>query len=464
VDAARSEAAKYAEVWSHDAYRKVAPGEHHVQRFIDLAKPRADHVVCDFGCGTGRGALGLVRRNLSVCGVDFAPNCLDDGVREHLGERFRFLQHDLTTPLAEKFDYGFCTDVLEHIPPQDVGRVLYNICAASKKIYLHISTVPDVMGALIGEPLHLTVESPFWWQEKLEKIGFRTDWSHYDDQSVTFYGSVYATAQDFDDISKLNVEQDVVIANIKSNLNLGLKEIVPHEIQPDTVVYLLAGGPSLKQHEAEVIEAGKSGIPCVTVNGTYNWLLDRGIRPAAHVMVDAREFNRRFVTKHIDTCKYLVSSQVDHELVKSLPPEQTWLWHSGQSDMVKQTLQEWSEESGIKREWFPVFGASTVVSRAITLLAMLGFRKIEIFGWDSCILDDRHHAYDQPENDAGLVVPITVGNREFKCHPWMAVQANEFPKLVRHIYSQVPDLQLSVRGDGLIAAILSHSAEMNNGC
>jgi SAM-dependent methyltransferase len=245
VDTARSEAAKYAEIWSHDAYRKVAPGEHHVQRFIELARPRSGHVLCDFGCGTGRGALKIASlTDLSVTCLDFAGNSLDPEVRSRLGERFRFLQHDLTHPVGERFDYGFCTDVLEHIEPENVGRVLFNICASARKVYLNISTVPDVMGALIGEPLHLTVESPFWWQEQLEKIGFRTDWSHYDDESVTFYGSAYATAQDFDDISKLNVEHDVVISNIKANLDLGLKEIVPHEVQ-DTVVYLLAGGPSL---------------------------------------------------------------------------------------------------------------------------------------------------------------------------------------------------------------------------
>jgi len=316
------------------------------------------------------------------------------------------------------------------------------------------------MGAVIGEPLHLTVRDPFWWHSKMESFGFRVDWSHYDNHTVCFYGSAYANAQDFSDISKLNESHEKVISNIKANLDLGLKEIVPHEVQPDAVVYLLAGGPSLKAYESEVVEAGKSGLPCVTVNGTYNWLIERGVRPAAHVMVDAREFNKRFVTQHIDTCKYLVSSQCDNELVKSLPKEQTWMWHAGQSDLVKQTLMEWSEERGIKREWFPVFGASTVITRAITLLAMLGFRKIEVFGWDSCLIDDDHHAYSQPENDSKDVITVYLGGKEFKCHPWMVVQANEFPKVVKHVYSSVPDLELSVRGNGLLAAILEHSARL----
>ena len=132
MEKARSEAAKYSAVWSHDAYRKVAPGEHHVQKFLELAKPRKDHVLCDFGCGTGRGALAIAAySDVSVVGVDFASNCLDGEVREQLGERFRFVEHDLTTPLKESFDYGFCTDVLEHIPTEDVDKVLVNIFTAA---------------------------------------------------------------------------------------------------------------------------------------------------------------------------------------------------------------------------------------------------------------------------------------------------------------------------------------------
>src|SRR5512139_2210554 len=171
-----SEAQKYDAVWQHDAYRRVAPGEHHVERFIDLARPQRHHVVCDFGCGTGRGAFKIAAlADVSVVGVDFAGNSLDPAVREHLGERFRFVRHDLTAPLNETYDFGFCTDVLEHIPPEDVDKVLTNIGTAAKKVYFAISTVPDVMGALVGEPLHLTVESPFWWHDKLKEVGYRID-------------------------------------------------------------------------------------------------------------------------------------------------------------------------------------------------------------------------------------------------------------------------------------------------
>jgi SAM-dependent methyltransferase len=453
-----SEQSKYEQLWAeHKQYRRVAPGEYLAEQFLDLAKPRQEQVVYDFGCGTGRGAarIGLQCR---VVGFDFAANCLDAGID------IEFRQHDLTTPLDMPVsDFGFSTDVLEHIEPDNVDRVLLNIGAAARRVYLNISTVPDAMGALIGEPLHLTVESAFWWHDKLVELGFRVDWSHYDEHSATFYCSAWASGQDFEDISILNVTHERVISNIKANLSLGLREIAPHKVQPDKVIRLLAGGPSLADAEDEILVAGRDGEPIVTVNGTYGWLLERGVKPAAMVMVDARDWNKRFLTQTVDTCKYLMGSQCDHEVVASLPREQTWLWHSSGSELVKQAVNEWTQENGGHHQWYPVAGASTVVTRAITLLAMLGYRKVEIFGWDSCLRDDKHHAYEQPENNGRGTVPVTVGGRTFTCHPWMVVQASEVVKLIRHVWSAVPDLELSVRGDGLIAAMLNTAGE-SNGC
>ena len=96
--------------------------------------------------------------------------------------------------------------------------------------------------------------------------------------------------------------------------------------------------------------------------------------------------------------------------------------------------------------------------RALPLLAMLGFRKVEVFGWDSCLEGDQHHAYDQPENECKSVVTMKVGGREFKCHPWMSVQAHEVQRVIRHILGRIDTFQMKVHGDGLIAHILQTAA------
>ncbi len=159
-----SEREKYERMWSEGAYRIVAPGEHCVETFCGVAQPRG--AVIDFGCGTGRAGLAMVAHGLDVTLIDFAANCRDEAARS-----LPFIQHDLTRPVPISAPYGLCTDVMEHIPTQDVDAVLRNVFAAAETVFFQISTVPDQMGALIGHDLHLTVQPHSWWLDRLQQFG-----------------------------------------------------------------------------------------------------------------------------------------------------------------------------------------------------------------------------------------------------------------------------------------------------
>lgn len=443
----------YSAVWDNPAYRVVAPGEAHAMRFVDLAKPSG--MVIDFGVGTGRGAQLIADlANVPVTGIDFAGNCLDNGIT------IDFVRHDLREPIDLRALWGFCTDVMEHVNPDDVARVLENILTAAGTVYFAISTVPDHFGpVLAGEPLHLTVKPFAWWREQFERFDCRILWEADEGAVACFLVSAWTKGSDIEARSSLNCEVSEIEENIRRNLSLGLREVCPHQVQESPVI-VLAGGPSLADYEAEIYEQAKAGVPVVTVNAAYGWALDHGILPAAQVMLDGRKFNKRFVERMIPTCKYLMSSQTDHETVASLPHDQTWLWHSGDSEVVKRMHEEHAKEHGRDHEWYPVFGGTTVMLRALPLLAMLGFRKLDIYGWDSCLRGDTHHAYAQPENDGGKVFDIMVGGRTFKCHGWMVVQANELPRVVRYVLGPIEGFAMNIRGDGLMAHILQHSANM----
>ena len=120
----------YKMMWERPEYRTFAPGEKAVFDFLSQAKPRRGSSVIDLGCGTGRGSLNLAFfGGLDVTMVDFAPNCLDADIVPMLETQkhvMRFLEHDLSQPLPVKAAYGFCTDVMEHIRPHHVDRVLDN--------------------------------------------------------------------------------------------------------------------------------------------------------------------------------------------------------------------------------------------------------------------------------------------------------------------------------------------------
>lgn len=437
-------------MWSHPAYRVVAPGAWAVPTFLEVANPKPGETVRDLGCGTGRAGLGLKAVGLDVTQYDFAENCRDQG------NDLPFVLHDLTHPVKGlPADYAYCCDVLEHIPTEDVVKVLTHVVRAGRRAFLQISCTEDHMGALIGEPLHLTVKPYAWWLEQLESIDCKVIWSEDEVNQCSFYVTAYADAVDFGPKTVLNVSHDEVYANVKANLACGYTEVRPYEKQ-DVPLMILAGGPSLSDYKDEIIARRKAGELLVTVNNTHQICREWGIEPSMQLMCDAREFNKRFVENPFPRTKYLIASQCHPSVAASLPKDQVILWHSG--DFLKETIENFDRENGTSREWYPVFGGGTVILRGLPLLMMLGFHRFELFGFDCCLREKAHHAYAQPENDRTVEIPVKVGGKEFKCHPWMVAQAGDFIRVMKVIG---PHLDLIVHGDGLIAHIIKTAAEEN---
>lgn len=152
---------KYQEMWKHDVYRKSAPGELMVSDAITQLDMKAGDTVIDFGCGTGRASALFQKLDFNITSVDFAANCLDDGIK------LNFVQACLweLPPLQAKF--GYCTDVMEHIPTEKVLDVLQGITERCEAAYFNIATRDDALGCLIGRKLHMTVIDATAWKELL---------------------------------------------------------------------------------------------------------------------------------------------------------------------------------------------------------------------------------------------------------------------------------------------------------
>lgn len=183
----------YEKLWSMRGYRKVAPGEQAVETFVKVAAAAAGARIVDLGCGSGRASLKLASScQMNVTMVDFAGNCLDDEVAAALAagtHALRFVEADLTKPLPVTAQYGFCTDVMEHIPPDKVDDVLDNCLAAAEHVFFQICTVEDTFGRAIGHPLHLTVQPYEWWLEQLGRRGCVIHWSESQGVNALFYVS-----------------------------------------------------------------------------------------------------------------------------------------------------------------------------------------------------------------------------------------------------------------------------------
>ncbi len=261
----------------------------------------------------------------------------------------------------------------------------------------------------------------------------------------------------FDPNNGLNVPMNEVRAQVEANIRRMLPQAQPYNPNPDTVL-LVCGGPSLKKTEKDLVEAYWAGGKIVAVNGAYQWCIDRNLKPSAMIMLDGRQFNARFVETPIPNCKYFLASQCHPDAFEKCKDRETIIWHccSGGDEEYEMLKRYYFDRV------FPIGDGTTVAIKAIALMTMTGFRSFDIFGLDSCWLDDDHHGYVQPENnrDGRIVTWLRPPGRDdlaqrFECAPWHMQQAADFQKLV---HDHGDKFRLNVRGDGLIAATMRLSA------
>ena len=161
----QDEARKYRNIWTFDNYRKHSPGATYVFDFLYAAALRiqlGDRIV-DLGCGTGRASEEFARLGFRVTAVDFADNAFEGG----RGVDF-VLGNLWSLPEGVEGDWGYCCDVMEHLPPERVSQALAGFAKRmTKGCFFSICFVPDESGLAIGETLHLTVRPKEWWLARL---------------------------------------------------------------------------------------------------------------------------------------------------------------------------------------------------------------------------------------------------------------------------------------------------------
>jgi hypothetical protein len=171
---------KYRTLWQFDTYRIYSPGEELVP--VAAANFTAPGPVIDFGCGTGRAALALKDAGFDVLLVDFASNCRDEEAAD-----LPFIEWDLSRKgLPYRAPYGICSDVMEHIPADQVSSVVHTIMSSAGKVAFQISTTPDAFGGMIGTPLHLSVHDASWWRALFVRLGYAVEWEWSDHSMARF--------------------------------------------------------------------------------------------------------------------------------------------------------------------------------------------------------------------------------------------------------------------------------------
>ena len=178
-----TEKEKYELVW-----RKVArygkdwtnPGLASSVKSWIVAGMTSGSSVMDFGCGNGTSLKWLASQGYRSKGVDIAHNATD-----HPSVIIADLRYQ---PELGVSDYGLCTDLMEHIPTDDVDAVLDTIANSVKCAVLFvIARDEDRDGAEVGQVLHLTRKNAAWWNERILSHFSRVEVLRYNPSDESAY-------------------------------------------------------------------------------------------------------------------------------------------------------------------------------------------------------------------------------------------------------------------------------------
>jgi hypothetical protein len=241
-------------------------------------------------------------------------------------------------------------------------------------------------------------------------------------------------------VTTANVSRETIMANVRSACaREGVKWLRMAEAH-DGEAIVCAGGPSLANELGSVRAHMREGYKLYAVNNTAKFLLEKGIVPDAQVIIDARPENLSFV--HLMVDESLFASQCDPAVLEAAGTTLV-CWHP----LIDCIFEVTGEGDGL-----PYIGGCTTAGLSAVVLAYVqGFRKVHMYGFDSCYRGDENHAYPQPLNDGERIVECIVDGVAYKCAPWMATQADDFRQLAPELIAL--GCELYVHGSGLIPAL-----------
>ena len=235
----------------------------------------------------------------------------------------------------------------------------------------------------------------------------------------------------------VNVPDEVIAANVRANTRRAprlerIKTAAPH----DGVAVMVGSGPSMKERLDQVRALQANGGTVFAMNGAASFLALNDITADFQVMVDARERTAELIGP---AKGHLFASQCDPVCFERVPNAR--MWHFINGDLESQLPDDEPAHAQIG-------GAGSVGNCALALAWAMGYRRFEIFGYDSSHKQDASHAFHQPLNDFEPWGRFQFQGKEYICSFTMRSQASRFQSVALALVGN--GCTVNVHGDGLL--------------
>lgn len=253
------------------------------------------------------------------------------------------------------------------------------------------------------------------------------------------------------------VDQVRVNAQRRNVPNLRAEKYIPR-----TMVFC-AGGPTLADHLDEIREkAASEDYDIFTSNATCRFLLSKGIRPKYHVIIDPTEKKKKDLEYDGDDVTLILGLQCHPAVFEAIGNRKAFKFLAASATDRKPSDVEVAQEACHPGDpdLLGIGGGSMMGTRVMYLAHVMGYRKLEYYGFDACVKFEngyvRNYAYNKQR--AENILEVTAANgRQFYSTLAFSRQANEILNLLENL----PGLEVTIHGDSFMSNQVAMWKEQN---
>lgn len=244
-----------------------------------------------------------------------------------------------------------------------------------------------------------------------------------------------------------NTPDDELYRNITENAALDLPWL---QVRPahDLTAVMCGGGPSLVDYIEEIRDLQVQGAVVFAMNAASRFLHEHGIRVDYQVVADAKPETASLVDPRAS--HHFIASQVDPGTMQRAMDagRGVTLWHLAIDEAMDRLFPDHRRKAG---GYALTGGGAAVGNSALCVAYVRGFRRFEIFGYDSSHRGEASHAYAQPMNWSIPTCEVEWAGKTYRSSLAMKAQAEKFQFTARSLKQE--DCTVNVHGDGLLPAM-----------